>query len=360
MALENGKGVIGVVETGDMPLHIVRVFDIGSTLTSNVIAGIYDCHENGAHVVSMSLGSSSLSSLYQKALDDILGQNDQILFVAAAGNNGDDSYGWPASLPDIVSVGSITQSRERSGFSQYNNEVDLVAPGSRIKSTIPDGYGNAAGTSMATPHVSAVAAKVWSHYPSLTADQIRTILELNASDMGEEGRDDEYGWGLVDALAAYQALSGMTQPPSTKAPITPVTSPPTKAPTEPPTKTPTKNPTKVPTKNPTKVPTRAPIVSLECEDVTARFLFKGYKRTCDWVRDNPDQCAEYEIRIVCPGTCGSCELSCSDCPLYFYPFDENDKRFDCRKLYKQKTRRKKLMCKESNTYLTCPGVCASY
>jgi subtilisin family serine protease len=65
------------------------------------------------------------------------------------------------------------------------------------------------GTSMATPHVSGVAALVWSHFPTKSAFEIRTALESTADDLGTAGRDNSYGYGLVNAKRAYDFLSCM-------------------------------------------------------------------------------------------------------------------------------------------------------
>jgi subtilisin family serine protease len=70
-------------------------------------------------------------------------------------------------------------------------------------------YGYFDGTSMATPHVSAVAALVWSYFPSCTGAQIRTSLDNSALDLGAAGRDTRYGYGLVQAKAAYDRIKAL-------------------------------------------------------------------------------------------------------------------------------------------------------
>jgi hypothetical protein len=62
---------------------------------------------------------------------------------------------------------------------------------------------------MATPHVSAVAARVWSYFPQCTSEEIRTSLKLSAMDIGDPGRDDKTGTGLVQAKAAYDRISAL-------------------------------------------------------------------------------------------------------------------------------------------------------
>jgi len=88
--------------------------------------------------------------------------------------------------------------------------------------TTPDDYGFESGTSMATPHVSAVAALVWSTSPGATADAVKQALENTAHDLGDPGVDNVYGHGLVDAILAAKQLSGITQIIGGEPPTTPV------------------------------------------------------------------------------------------------------------------------------------------
>ena len=72
-----------------------------------------------------------------------------------------------------------------------------------------DAYAFFSGTSMATPHVSGVAALVWSYYLNCTANEIRDSLNKSAMDLGAAGRDDSYGYGLVQAKAAFDRIGSM-------------------------------------------------------------------------------------------------------------------------------------------------------
>ena len=69
-----------------------------------------------------------------------------------------------------------------------------------------DVYALKSGTSMSTPHVSSVAALVWSYFPHCTAAEIRSSLNKNAEDRGDPGRDVHYGFGIVQAKATYDAI----------------------------------------------------------------------------------------------------------------------------------------------------------
>jgi len=130
-----------------------------------------------------------------------------ILIIAAAGNSDSSMYGYPASYASVVSIASIDESLQRSGFSTYNDQVELSGPGSDILSTsINNGYSSYSGTSMATPHVAGVAALVWMHFPMCTNQQIRNVLAITAKDLDSSGCEENTGFGLVQAKTAYEFL----------------------------------------------------------------------------------------------------------------------------------------------------------
>ncbi|MBI5545615.1 MAG: S8 family serine peptidase [Deltaproteobacteria bacterium] len=214
-ALDNAVGVVGTLPNG-VRLHVVRVFgaDCGWTYASTLIDALNRCRAAGAHVVNMSLGGPASSILEEWAFLDA--SNAGTLLVAAAGNDGSTSFSYPASYPSVVSVAALDASKRLASFSQRNAQVDLAAPGVAVLSTVPwtadgragSGYESWSGTSMAAPHVSGVAALVWSQNPGWTQAQIRQALEATAEDLGPAGRDDGFGFGLVRAGAALDHLLG--------------------------------------------------------------------------------------------------------------------------------------------------------
>ncbi len=106
-----------------------------------------------------------------------------------------------------MSVAAIDQNKARASFSQRNADVEIAAPGVTVLSTLPpSSYASWSGTSMATPHVSGVAALVWSFNPAWTNVQIREALDATAEDLGAPGRDTSFGYGLVQASAALAYL----------------------------------------------------------------------------------------------------------------------------------------------------------
>ena len=340
-ALNNSIGVVGVTP-GTVNLTIVKIFNDDGvwTTASNLVNAIYTCRDNGADVISMSLGGSSSSRKEQRAFDTLYAGG--ILSIAAAGNEQEETpgaYEYPGSYDSVVSVAAVDSALNVADFSQQNDQVEIAGPGVGVLSTIPyvdtnivnvagvdysanhiefsalgtvsgalvdgglctatgawagqvvlcqrgdisfydkvmnvqnsggaaaivynnepgnflgtlgdgasssiigvslsqedgqylvanelgtvasitsthdwpaSGYEAWDGTSMATPHVSAVAALVWSANPAWTNVEIREALNATAIDLGAAGRDSIYGYGLVQAAAALEYLSGGVTPP---------------------------------------------------------------------------------------------------------------------------------------------------
>ena len=182
--------------------------DSGSGSNSGVLDAVEACVANGAKIVSMSLGGGGWSSAALNAYKDHY--NDGVLIIAAAGNSGDSSLSYPASYPYIMSVAAVDSNKNKAVFSQYNDQVEIAAPGVNVMSTLPDDtYAAWSGTSMACPHVAGVAALVWSYFPDCENSQIRNVLLKSADrSMNEDDVCDiEYGHGIVNAKAAYELLS---------------------------------------------------------------------------------------------------------------------------------------------------------
>ena len=214
----NNKGVVGVTQNGELQLHIVKVFnDSGSwAYGSDLIAAVDQCVTAGANVISMSLGGSGSSTAEQNAFDQAL--SNGVLSIAAAGNDGNSSMSYPASYDSVMSVGAVDSSKNIASFSQFNSQVEISAPGVDVNSTLPNNaYAAWSGTSMATPHVSGVAALVWSHHTECNASQIRGALNATSEDRGSAGRDNYYGYGIVQSKAAIDAIAAqgcdVTPPP---------------------------------------------------------------------------------------------------------------------------------------------------
>lgn len=184
---DNNSGVVGV--NWNVKLIALRAGTIGFDTADSVNAMRYvnTLRQRGVNVVAIN-ASFGGSGFTQSAFDEIqsLGQNG-VVFVAAAGNDGtdnDDDPIYPASynLSSIISVASVTHSAQLSSFSNFGvTTVDIAAPGTAIRSTVPNGFFDYNdGTSMAAPHVTGAVALLAAIEPTLTVAQLRTRI-LNAA-----------------------------------------------------------------------------------------------------------------------------------------------------------------------------------
>jgi len=332
----NDVGVIGV-SPGNVDLFIVKIFDnagewVSKAHASNLMAAAEMCADNGAKIISMSLSGSHKNGAEERMFDALYAEG--VLSIAAASNEGTDALHYPASYDSVISVAAIDSTKTVAAFSNYNEQVELAAPGVGVLSTVPfiqdtwlkvgdvsyaglpmefspygtvtgdmvdgglcratdpvadwtgqlvlcergevsfaekvttvmaaggsaavvynnvdegpvngtlgeegdwivaigisqadgaaalafvgdevtvqssapiagSGYEAWDGTSMATPHVSGVAALLWSANPDWTNVQIREAMDMTAMDLGDPGRDVHYGFGLVQAKAALDYL----------------------------------------------------------------------------------------------------------------------------------------------------------
>ena len=205
-AYDNNEGVVGVYPGVDM--HIVKIFnDNGQwTYASDLIDAITQCQDAGSNVVNMSLGGGSSSTTERNAMQSFTDAG--MLLVAAAGNDGNSAKSYPASYDAVMSVAAVDSNENRASYSQYNDQVEIAAPGSAVQSTYPTNtYASLSGTSMATPHVAGGAALVWSYFPQCSNNQIRSALNATAKDKGSAGRDNFYGYGLMQLADAYNYLN---------------------------------------------------------------------------------------------------------------------------------------------------------
>jgi subtilisin family serine protease len=182
----NSSGVVGVNwNSSIMALKFLSSGGSGTTanaiLSVNYATMMRELYGVNVRVASNSWGGGPFS---QGLFDAISNMNDAgILFVAAAGNsadNADVSPHYPAAynVPNVISVAATDRFDQLASFSTYGlNSVDLGAPGVDILSTVLNGgYSSLSGTSMATPHVSGVAALAWSIAPNATVSEVKAAL----------------------------------------------------------------------------------------------------------------------------------------------------------------------------------------
>ena len=219
----NSQGVAGVNWGGSYSTKImsVRVLnEKGKGTYSNIAKGIVYAVEHSAKVINMSLGGSSPSSTLYNAVRYAYFNN--VLSVAAAGNGNANYLLYPAAYTSyVISVGAVARDNTKAYYSNYNSALELVAPGGEMSyegdpygvystyyatSTYSHTYKYMQGTSMACPHVSALAALMLSK--GITGNSlIRSILHNTAIDLGLSGKDSYYGYGLINAYAALTYTS---------------------------------------------------------------------------------------------------------------------------------------------------------
>lgn len=199
--INNSSGVAGWTQA---MLYSCRVLnEAGSGSLDAVADGIRWGADHGARVINLSLGSYGGSSTLELAVNYAWDHN--ALVIGAAGNDNTRGVFLPGAYARAIAVGATDEYSQRASFSNYGSELDLAAPGSSILSTLPSNmYGFMSGTSMATPEVSGVAALILSNRPELSNSAVRAILEASAIDMGTSGRDEYFGYGLVNAWRALQ------------------------------------------------------------------------------------------------------------------------------------------------------------
>jgi len=202
-ALNNNIGVVGVAPGAR--LWVVKVLgDDGYGYISDIIQGLEWCVDNAVDIASMSFGAAEYSESLANACN--AAYDAGVLLVAAAGNEKGGPVIYPAAYESVIAVSATNTNDVIADFSSIGPEVELAAPGVSIKSTYRSGgYAIGSGTSMACPHVAGAAALAWAADPSLTAEQLRIRLRQTAEDLGAAGRDNLYGYGLVNASAASQA-----------------------------------------------------------------------------------------------------------------------------------------------------------
>ncbi len=197
---DNGIGIAGIAQVKIMAEKVLNEKGIG--YSSWIANGIVHAVDSGAKVISMSFGSPAPSMTIKRACN--YAWKKGCLLVAAAGNDGLGRLNYPAAYLSVVAVGAIDENDKRAYFSNYGKGIELVAPGVDIPSTyLNDGYKLLDGTSMAAPHVSGVAALIWSYKPTLSNRDVRIILDKTAYDLGNIGYDYHYGFGKVDAYKAF-------------------------------------------------------------------------------------------------------------------------------------------------------------
>jgi serine protease len=230
----NSIGVAGVAYGCTlMAVKVLNASGSGSDVT--VADGVRWAADHGAKVINMSLGADAPSTTMEQAVNYAAGKG--VTIVCASGNSASSAVSYPAAYPACIAVGATTYSEAVAWYSNGGSALDLTAPGGNNYAdengdTYADGvlqqtfdpatgawsYYFYEGTSMATPHVSGVAALLIAQGTYTTPAAIQNRLQSTAEDKGATGWDSRYGWGIVNA---YAALNGGTPPTLTAIAVTP-------------------------------------------------------------------------------------------------------------------------------------------
>jgi serine protease len=227
-ATNNNTGVAGM-SYGACILPVKVLDDSGSGSFADIADGIMWAVNSGAEVINMSLGTNARYRITNDPLMDPAmdyAYQNGVTVVCAAGNDGNRrNVSYPASYATSIAVGATDYANAVTGYSNKGMGLDLVAPGGDLNRDLNgDGYGDGIlqetfhggwgyyfyqGTSMASPHVAAVAAMLISSGVAQAPDTIYQALTLTTLDIGDSGYDKESGYGLVQAFDAlnYSASS---------------------------------------------------------------------------------------------------------------------------------------------------------
>ena len=179
--------------------------------TSWVVSALAWSSSIGARITNSSFGDP----IYDQALATAYAQTAMagMLHFGAAGNDGIATVSFPANAPHVHAISATDMNGGLAFFSSFGPEIELACPGRTIWTTDRVGapgystgdYRSVGGTSLSSPLAAGLAALVWSINPSLTADQVMTILRQTAVDLGPVGKDPQFGHGRPDAAAAAAA-----------------------------------------------------------------------------------------------------------------------------------------------------------
>jgi thermitase len=198
-ATNNGLGVAAVCP--GCKLLIAKAGDSEGLFDYDIAQGIYWSVNNHARAINLSLGGYHDNKVLEHAVD--YAWEHDVVVVAAAGNERTSRLSYPAAYGHVISVSATDRHDRKARFSNFGKTIDVAAPGVDILSTVPGGgYGRKSGTSMASPHVAALAGLLASQDRSAT--EVRSRIQGTATDIGPEGKDRYFGSGLINANKAVR------------------------------------------------------------------------------------------------------------------------------------------------------------
>lgn len=202
-ANKNGIGVVGAAPGCD--LYIAKAFSKdGSATQESIQRSLRWLIDQNVHVINMSFSSDKPNDLERRLIWE--GIQKGITFVSAAGNEGgtgmENTIGFPAKYKEVIAVTAVDVDGQRASFSSQGAEAQIAAAGTDILSTyMNNSYVTLSGTSMATPLITGAVAILQSKAKIrlnryLTPAEVQLVMDIYADDLGNFGKDIEYGYGL--------------------------------------------------------------------------------------------------------------------------------------------------------------------
>ncbi|MFP7492785.1 S8 family peptidase [Terribacillus saccharophilus] len=195
-AKHDGQGTDGIAPDAD--LFAVKVLDdTGEGYLSDFLEGIDWSIANDMDIINLSMGTAEKSDALEESMQKAYQAG--VLLVAASGNEGAGyPVDYPAAYEPVIAVSATDSENNIAHFSSVGDQVEFSAPGTNIKSTLPGSdYGMISGTSQATSHVSAMLAILKQQFPTDSNEQLRVRLQQYTNDLGQQGRDQLFGYGLI-------------------------------------------------------------------------------------------------------------------------------------------------------------------
>jgi len=199
--LDNLIGIAGLAQVSIMAEK--GLDEYGGGYEDDLANAIIHAVDQEADILSNSWGGYGESMLIHDAVK--YAYDNGVLVVAAAGNEATSQKFYPAAYDEVIAVTATDRWDDPAVFTNFGEWVEVAAPGVDIYSTVwDDDYTYMSGTSMACPHVSGVAALIWSQFPNITRDWVRAQLRYTADDLGDMGFDDYYGYGRINARRSVE------------------------------------------------------------------------------------------------------------------------------------------------------------
>ena len=205
---ESGSAVGAAHKTEIIPIKFIdrdaNGKQKGGTVLSFAAAIVAAVDDFKCDIINMSSGAASDHNTLKAAVD--YADEKGVIMVAAVGNNGTSQDNYPAAYENVIGVGSVGKTKEKSSFSNMNDSVFVTAPGEKVNVLVgTDKYGQNSGTSFSAPYVSAVIALMHEIRPEITLSEVMDIISKTAEDLGSDGYDNYFGYGLIcaDSIADY-------------------------------------------------------------------------------------------------------------------------------------------------------------